>query len=127
MDKNYLIAKVGGRKRTVHSVIALAWLGPRPDGAVVRHGPKGKLINSVDNLCYGSQKENIHDKHRDGTHQIADTAARRILTSDQVTEIYQSTETSPVLAERHGVDQTTIRAIWRGKNWRSVTQHLPAR
>ena len=115
------------QKRSVHSLVAEAFLGPRPDGMVVRHGPNGPLDNSVENLSYGTQRQNIHDKSRDGTWQIADTAAHRILTSDQVKVIYQSAEESPVLAEHYGVHQTTIRKIWRRKNWGSVTCHLPDR
>ena len=126
-NHHYLVVGLQGKSRAVHSLVAEAFLGPRPDGMVVRHGPNGPLDNSVENLSYGTQRQNIHDKNRDGTWQIADTAARRILTSDQVKVIYQSTEQSPVLAEHYGVDQTTIRKIWRRKNWASVTRHLPDR
>lgn len=35
---------------TVHSVVAAAFLGPRPDDQEVRHGPLGKLNNCVSNL-----------------------------------------------------------------------------
>lgn len=111
----------------VHVLIAAAFIGPRPAGQVVRHGPNGSLDNSVGNLCYGTQKENHEDKRRDGTWAIADTAARRILTSTQVIEIYTSTEPSPALAARYGVNETTIRKIWTRKNWGSITCHLPSR
>lgn len=111
----------------VHRLVAAAFLGPCPEGQVVRHGANGAHDNSAVNLSYGTQADNINDKRRDGTWQIADTAGRRILTSEEVITIYQSDKTSPQLAEEFGVDQTTIRAIWRGKNWRSVTQRLPRR
>lgn len=127
IDHYYFVVGLQGSSRTVHSLVAEAFLGPRPDGMVVRHGPNGPLDNSVENLSYGTQRQNIHDKKRDGTWQVADTAARRILTSDQVKVIYQSTEQSPALAEHYGVHQTTIRKIWMRRNWGSVTCHLPDR
>lgn len=125
--RGYLSVKLPKGSRSVHSLVAEAFIGSRPDGMVVRHGENGSSDNSVGNLSYGTQKQNIYDKKRDGTWQIADSAARRILTSEEVITIYQSVKTSPELAEEFGVDQTTVRAIWRGKNWRSVTINLPPR
>ena len=115
------------RSESVHALVAAAFLGPRPKGMVVRHGRGGRLDNSIANLSYGTQQENIYDKRRDGTWQSGDTAARRILISSEVIEIYQSSETSPALAARYGVSETTIRKIWAGKNWISVTCQLPQR
>ena len=130
-SRGYLLARLSRNGHTttvtVHKLVAAAFLGPCPKGQVVRHGVNGVHDNSPANLSYGTQADNINDKRRDGTWQVADTAARRILTSDDVTTIYQSNRTSTELAAMFGVDQTTIRAIWRGKNWRSVTRHLPLR
>ena len=38
--------------RAVHVLVALAFLGPRPPGLQVRHGPGGKLNNAPSNLRY---------------------------------------------------------------------------
>ncbi len=59
-----------GVKRSikVHQLVALAWIGLCPEGQQVRHGPNGKLDNSVANLCYGTPSEDGYDKRRDGTH-----------------------------------------------------------
>jgi NUMOD4 motif/HNH endonuclease len=112
------------RKWGVHVLVAAAFLGPRPDGHVVRHGPNGALDNRASELSYGTQKENCADRKRDGTHPIGDNANRRLLTSSDVIRIWYSAEPSPVLAERYGVHETTIRKIWMGKNWGSVTGSL---
>lgn len=58
----------GGRLRTltVHGLVAEAWLGPRPDGLHVLHGPGGQQDNRPLNLRYGTQGDNMDDRVRDG-------------------------------------------------------------
>jgi hypothetical protein len=111
----------------IHTLVAAAFIGPRLAGQVVRHGANGPLDNSLANISYGTQAENTQDRWRDGTYGIADNATHRILTSTQVAEIWLSGEPSPALALRYEVHETTIRKIWAGKNWGSVTSSLPAR
>lgn len=52
----------------VHSLVAEAFLGPRPVGDQVRHldGDPGKPW--VFNLAYGTPRENMNDMLRHGTH-----------------------------------------------------------
>lgn len=57
-----------GRTKLIHQLVMLAWIGPRPDGQEVRHGPSGHLDNSVGNLLYGTHKDNLLDMYRDKTH-----------------------------------------------------------
>lgn len=51
--------------RTVHGLVAQTFFGPRPYGQEARHGVHGRLDNSVENLEYGTHKENEKDKIRD--------------------------------------------------------------
>lgn len=50
----------GGKRKPayVHHLVALAFLGPRPEGAEVLHGAKGSSCNAADNLRYGTPDEN---------------------------------------------------------------------
>ena len=60
----------GARKRkrvTVHSIVARAFLGPRPHGMFVAHGAEGPLDNSPENLSYKTPAQNKADEIRDGT------------------------------------------------------------
>ncbi len=54
---------VGATKRTftLHSLVASAFKGPRPQGYVVRHKDGDKLNNRASNLLYGTPMENNHD------------------------------------------------------------------
>ena len=58
-----------GQVRTffVHRLVAAAFIGPRPEDKHVLHGIAGQLNNSVENLRYGTPKENAADRKRDGT------------------------------------------------------------
>lgn len=50
-----------------HQMVARAFI-PNPDNyPLVLHGPGGKLDNSVGNLRWGTQSDNMLDKRRDGT------------------------------------------------------------
>jgi hypothetical protein len=57
--------------RTVHGLIALAFLGPRPDGMNARHLDGNSWNNAVSNLAWGTQSENIRDSVNQGTHAEA--------------------------------------------------------
>lgn len=60
------IPKVG--MANSHVLVAAAFLGPRPNGIVVRHGDGVKTNNKLENLCYGTPLDNTHDAIRHGTH-----------------------------------------------------------
>ena len=47
--------------RRVHTLVAEAFHGPRPEGNVVRHLDGNPTNNTVQNLAYGTQRENVHD------------------------------------------------------------------
>jgi hypothetical protein len=66
--KGYLLVSMGGKKRKVHSLVTAAFLGPRPDGLDVCHGPRGKQVNAPTNLRYDTRSANILDSVADGTH-----------------------------------------------------------
>lgn len=57
-----------GTVKRVHSLVALAFYGPRPHGMEVRHLNGDQLDNRVVNLKYGTHSENELDKRSHGTH-----------------------------------------------------------
>jgi hypothetical protein len=57
----------GRRKATVHSLVAEAFYGPRPDGLEVRHLNGVATDNRVENLKYDTHAENLRDRARHGT------------------------------------------------------------
>jgi hypothetical protein len=68
-SEGYGILIVRGNSVKTCWMVADAFLGPRPDGAVVRHGPGGASDDRPVNLRYGTQAENIGDSVAAGTHR----------------------------------------------------------
>jgi hypothetical protein len=56
---------------TLHSLVAAAFIGPRPAGVVVRHldGDSTNCLSS--NLAHGTPSDNLDDSVRHGTHPEA--------------------------------------------------------
>lgn len=59
------------QNRTVHSLVAAAFYGPRPEGMETRHLDGNPANNRVENLRYGTQSENNLDRVSHGTHHLA--------------------------------------------------------
>lgn len=51
----------------VHQVVALAFLGPRPEGSEVRHRDGNPQNRAASNLLYGTHGENMQDMALHGT------------------------------------------------------------
>ncbi len=97
----------GANGSPVHQLVALTFIGPRPENADTRHINGDPTDNRVENLCYGSRTENILDHFRQGK-------AWRKLNYNQMMEIKQklaSGATGHSLAIEYGVSDTVISSI----------------
>lgn len=56
------------KNHTIHSLIAATFIGPRPQGAIIRHLNDDPWDNRVENLAYGTPHENTWDCIRNGGH-----------------------------------------------------------
>lgn len=56
----------GSRLEAVHRLVASAFIGPCPDGLVVRHLDGDPSNNRAENLTYGTHSENALDRVRHG-------------------------------------------------------------
>lgn len=107
----------GSRKRTigVHRLVAEAFLGPKPQGQVIRHLDGNASNNSLANLSYGTRSENTYDSIDHRTHPPLK------LTPEAVAEIRvayaNGRYTQRQLAEAYGVTQSNIHLVVTGKTW----------
>ena len=68
-DKQHTVA--------IHALVAAAFIGPRPEGMVVRHINGDASNNAATNLAYGTPSENERDKRGHGL-LLADDQVRTI-------------------------------------------------
>jgi hypothetical protein len=116
-----LPAKTGGKRKdyTVHSIVALAFIGPRPKGQVVRHGPAGRLVNTDANISYGTRAENDEDVRTHGMQHGANNGNAK-LSWDAVAAIrllLAGGVEGTAIARKFGVSATTVCDIKKGRNW----------
>ncbi|MDG4968269.1 NUMOD4 domain-containing protein [Lactococcus lactis] len=96
-----------------HYLVALTFLGERPENQDVRHLDGNLINNNLENLAYGSRTDNIIDCYRQGK-------AWRKLTLEQAREIkirLAKGETGTSLAKEFGVNHTSIYRIKNGKTF----------
>jgi len=125
-----VLARPGVRlTRTIHVLVALAWLGPRPDGMEVRHGVNGKLDNSLANLCYGTPKQNGEDQIRDGVSGRGEKNGNAKLSELQVRVARRACSPTgrpkgllAALAREWDVNGQTLSDAISGRNWGHLTQ-----
>jgi hypothetical protein len=101
------------RTVTIHSLVALAFIGPCPQGQIVRHGTAGYRVNTVANLSYGTRAENDDDTKRDRTRK-GENNPRAKLTWHQVAAIRRSLAAGSegkAIAREYGVSTSTISGI----------------
>lgn len=103
----------GKAASSVHRLVALAFLGPCPEGQEVRHLDGNPQNNRADNLAYGTRAQNILDVYQTGR-------PWRALTTDQVRDIrqrLQAGERGSSLAKEYGVSEGSISAIKTGRSF----------
>lgn len=117
------------KRRTVylHALIAEAFVGPRPSGAVCRHIDGDKNNNRATNIAYGTVKENRADMLRHGRAPIGERHGCAKLTREQVLLIRRLYEQRAnrlwgvnALAAKFGVHRNLIAKITKGQIWQSI-------
>ena len=114
-----------GKRRTclVHSLVAQAFLGPCPAGQLVRHGPAGKLDNSVQNLSYGTRQQIADDLRRDGTLLVGEKGPSAKLTAAQVVQIREECErgrNQTAIAKQFNISESQVSHIKHRKQWAHI-------
>lgn len=118
----------GKHKRPgVHVLLAQTFLPPpKPEQNEVRHLDGNKANLSLDNIAWGTRKENGEDKARHGSVK-GEKNGRARLTVEAVKTIWvrlRNGESPTKIAGDHGVSPATIDAIKSGRNWSHVTAKM---
>ncbi len=108
----------------VHTLVATAFHGLRPDGQVICHRNGVRTDNREENLMYGTQQENIQQAVTQGRMTRGDRSHLARLTEAQAAEILgrlQAGEPGASLAREFGVTNGTVSSLKTGRTWRHLS------
>jgi len=100
----------------VHSLVAEAFLGPRPAGYDIMHLNGDRKDNRAANLRYGTRKENLNQ-----TYEYGGTQAAGKLTKQDALDVKRriaAGESDRSIAERYGVHSAAINHIRNNKTFK---------
>jgi hypothetical protein len=112
-----------GRKRiSVHTLVAAAFIGPRPHGHEVSHANGDRSDNAAENLCYESHQANCLRRAAHGTAfrpkgerhhnaKLDDAKVRAIF------ELHAAGRLQREIAAEVGVTQSNISRVLSGVQW----------
>jgi hypothetical protein len=109
--------------RQAHRLVAQAFIGDPPfKGALVLHWDGNPVNNRVENLRWGTQKENCADRDRHGRtcRGVRHSRQAAKLTAKQVVETKAASGLQREIAERYGIRQSQVSRIKSGVRWAHV-------
>jgi hypothetical protein len=107
----------------VHRMVLIAFVGPRPEDEECRHLDGNRANNRLENLAWGTRKENAGDKWVHGTMAYGERSPNAILTDEEVRQVRRlltQGKTQERVAQQLGVSEPAISAIATGRNWKHV-------
>lgn len=126
----YVRINFGGKKHScrIHTLVALAFLGPKPEGLQVNHKDGVKSNNSVTNLEYMTCSENIKHSYSIGIRQphlgYGEKHINAKLTQAQVVEMRRLWSTGEYskskIARMFSVHCSTASDAIEGRTWRGA-------
>jgi hypothetical protein len=110
------------RELCVHSIVAAAFLGPRPLGHDVNHIDGDKMNNRAGNLEYVTRKENLAHASKLGLLRVGEDFGRSPLKENNIRAIRKLARSMRVgaIAKIFNVSHQTISDIVLGKTWKHV-------
>lgn len=107
-----------GRRITaaVHQLVALAFLGPCPEGMEVCHNDGDQTDNRVEKLRYDTPSENVRDALRHGTFSAGIRHYKYRMDIDEAAVLRLRSEgwTYERLAKQFGIGEATVGRILKG-------------
>lgn len=121
----HTILNCNGVRRTsmVHHLVLLAFGPPRPPGQQARHKDGDRQNNHIDNLCWGTAKQNSEDRDRHGRTARGERQGGAKLTTEEVKKIlrlHAAGRSGLSISAEIGVSSNTIYRIINGESWKHV-------
>lgn len=117
-------AVIDGKKRSVHRLVLLAFVGPCPEGMESCHEDGNRRNNALSNLRWDTHKANCADRVRHGTQAKGEKSGNSRFTEADIrsirTEYATGTTCYSKLAQKHKTHWTYIRNIIKRRAWKHV-------
>lgn len=115
------------RKLKIHRIIACTFLGMPEEGYECCHIDGTRTNNEVNNLRWGTPKENMHDQKAHGTTTSGERQGRAKLSNVQAQQLLDEYDaggiTQTALALKYGVAQTAVGYIVHGDSYISLKRN----
>ena len=110
-------------KYYAHRFVVMLREGTNLNGKYVLHSCDNRKCVNPAHLRLGTQKDNMDDMYARGRnfHQRGSKHGLAKLTEEAALEIYHDKRTHAVIAKDHGVGETAVRSIKKGRTWSHVT------
>ncbi len=115
---NVSSARTGISNMPLHTMVAFAFIGPRPDGMHINHKNGIKTDASVSNLEYATPSSNIQHGYDTGLIPRGENHYSSKVTEAEVVEIRNSDEPGPVVATKYGIKASNVHEIRLGHTWK---------
>ena len=106
-------------RQQVHTLVLMAFVGPRPEGMQGCHGPNGKADNSIANLRWDTPEANRADIEIYGKRHRGEQVVTSKLTAEQVVEIRSGLGPAEAM-RKFGIGRTTYYRAKNGETWTHV-------
>lgn len=108
----------------VHTLVCIAFHGPRPPGMCIAHGNGDNKDNRPENLRWATPWENSQDRILHGNSLTGEDHPKAKLDGETVWALRCASASTKLnhatLAKAHGVDRSTLVAAITGKTWRHI-------
>lgn len=117
-DRGRKKADEDGFSRKAHRAMYQMFVGPIPEGALVRHTCDNPPCVNIDHLLIGTHSDNMQDALDRGRIRVGEDTPTAKLTNEQADEIKrrrESGERGSDLAREFGVTPSTVCDIYKGR------------
>lgn len=113
------------KKHSIHRLVLEAFIGPCPEGMECCHRDDNPSNNRLDNLYWGTRKDNMEDKIKNGrTKRVHIITKNHKLKSDEVwliKKLIHNKIEQNTIAKMFKVSPQTICDIKHGRRWSHIT------